>query len=41
MWAENNSNSNNNSDDNGSNNRKHKGATFYFTMPVVDMSLSI
>jgi signal transduction histidine kinase len=39
MWAENNSNSNNNSDDNndGSNNRKHNGATFYFTMPVVDI----
>jgi signal transduction histidine kinase len=37
MWAENNNSSNNN----GSNNRKHKGATFYFTMPVVDMSLSI
>jgi signal transduction histidine kinase len=29
MWAENN---NNNSD------RKHEGATFYFTLPVVDMS---
>ncbi|HEU0144826.1 MAG TPA: HAMP domain-containing sensor histidine kinase, partial [Nitrososphaera sp.] len=43
MWAENNNSSNNNGDDNndGSNNRKHKGATFYFTMPVVDMSLSI
>jgi signal transduction histidine kinase len=37
MWAENNNSSNNN----GSNNRKHQGATFYFTMPVVDMSLSI
>jgi two-component system sensor histidine kinase VicK len=31
MWAENN-NDNNNSD------RKHKGATFYFTLPVVDMN---
>jgi two-component system sensor histidine kinase VicK len=30
MWAEN--NNNNNSD------RKHEGATFYFTLPVVDMS---
>nr|MDQ3854620.1 HAMP domain-containing histidine kinase [Thermoproteota archaeon] len=39
MWAEN--NSNNNNDDNGSNNRKHNGATFYFTLPVVDMSLSV
>jgi signal transduction histidine kinase len=28
MWAENNNNS--------SNNRKHKGATFYFTLPVMD-----
>jgi signal transduction histidine kinase len=31
MWAENN-NDNNNSD------RKHEGATFYFTLPVVDMN---
>jgi signal transduction histidine kinase len=32
MWAENNNNDNNNSD------RKHEGATFYFTLPVVDMN---
>jgi signal transduction histidine kinase len=33
MWAENNNN--------GSNNRKQEGATFYFTLPVVDTSLSV
>ncbi len=33
MWAENNNNNNNNNSD-----RKHEGATFYFTLPVVDMS---
>jgi two-component system, OmpR family, sensor histidine kinase VicK len=35
MWAENNNNNN------GSNNRKQEGATFYFTLPVVDTSLSV
>jgi signal transduction histidine kinase len=34
IWAENNSNYD---DNNGSNSRKHNGATFYFTLPVVDM----
>jgi signal transduction histidine kinase len=33
MWAENNNNNNNNSK-----NRKHEGATFYFTLPVVGMN---
>jgi signal transduction histidine kinase len=32
MWAENNNNNNN------SKNRKHEGATFYFTLPVVGMN---
>ena len=43
MWAENNNNNNNyeDDDDNGSNNGKHNGARFYFTLPVVDMSLSL
>jgi signal transduction histidine kinase len=35
MWAENNNNNNNN---NYSKNRKHEGATFYFTLPVVGMN---
>jgi signal transduction histidine kinase len=35
MWAENNNNNNN------SKNRKHEGATFYFTLPVVAMSEEI
>jgi signal transduction histidine kinase len=35
IWAENNSNYD---DNNGSNSRKHNGATFYFTLPVVDMA---
>jgi two-component system sensor histidine kinase VicK len=35
MWAENNNNNNNN---NNSKNRKHEGATFYFTLPVVGMN---
>jgi two-component system, OmpR family, sensor histidine kinase VicK len=34
MWAENNNNNNNNN----SKNRKHEGATFYFTLPVVGMN---
>jgi signal transduction histidine kinase len=34
MWAENNNNNNNNY----SKNRKHEGATFYFTLPVVGMN---
>src|SRR5918995_1143432 len=42
MWTENNNNNNNNNnneddDNNGSNNRKHKGATFYFILPVSDI----
>jgi two-component system sensor histidine kinase VicK len=36
MWAENNNNNNNNN--NNSKNRKHEGATFYFTLPVVGMN---
>jgi two-component system, OmpR family, sensor histidine kinase VicK len=32
MWAE------NNNDNNGSNNRKHNGATFYFTLPFMNMN---
>jgi signal transduction histidine kinase len=32
MWAENNNNDDDDSD------RKHKGATFYFTLPVADMN---
>jgi signal transduction histidine kinase len=35
MWAENNNNNNNN---NNNSDRKHKGATFYFTLPVVGMN---
>src|SRR5215212_6390448 len=34
MWAENNNDNNNNSNSD----RKHKGATFYFTLPVVGMN---
>src|SRR5215217_5552240 len=34
VWAENNNNNNNNY----SKNRKHEGATFYFTLPVVGMN---
>jgi signal transduction histidine kinase len=41
MWAENNNNNNEDDDNNGSNNGKHNGARFYFTLPVVDMSLSL
>jgi two-component system, OmpR family, sensor histidine kinase VicK len=37
MWAEN--NNNNNNSNNSSNNRKYKGATFYFTLPVMNMNL--
>jgi two-component system sensor histidine kinase VicK len=43
MWAENNNSSNNDSssDNHGSDSdTKHNGATFYFTLPVVDTSLS-
>jgi signal transduction histidine kinase len=35
MWTENNNNNNN-----SSNNRKHKGATFYFTLPVTNINLT-
>jgi two-component system, OmpR family, sensor histidine kinase VicK len=35
MWAENNNDNNNN---NNNSDRKHKGATFYFTLPVVGMN---
>ncbi|HEU4446195.1 MAG TPA: sensor histidine kinase, partial [Nitrososphaeraceae archaeon] len=35
MWAENNNNNNNNNN-NSSNNRKQEGATFYFTLPVMN-----
>jgi signal transduction histidine kinase len=41
MWAENNNNNDNNDNNNGSNNRKQEGATFYFTLPVVDMNEQI
>jgi two-component system, OmpR family, sensor histidine kinase VicK len=37
MWAENNNDNNNNNNNNNSD-RKHKGATFYFTLPVVGMN---
>ena len=35
IWAENNNNNNN-----SSNNRIHEGATFYFTLPVMNMNLT-
>jgi signal transduction histidine kinase len=41
MWAENNNNNDNNDNNNSSNNRKQEGATFYFTLPVVDMNEQI
>jgi two-component system, OmpR family, sensor histidine kinase VicK len=41
MWAENNNKNDNEDKNNGSNNRKYNGATFYFTLPIVNMSLSI
>jgi signal transduction histidine kinase len=47
MWAENNNNNNDNGNDNNDNEddpeskTKHNGATFYFILPVVDMSLSL
>ena len=39
MWAENNNdNDNNNNEDNPESETKHNGATFYFTLPVVNMN---
>jgi signal transduction histidine kinase len=38
MWAENNNSGNDNTDRNSSD-TKHSGATFYFTLPVVNMNL--
>jgi two-component system, OmpR family, sensor histidine kinase VicK len=37
MWAENNNNNNNNVNIN-SENRKHEGATFFFTLPIMNMA---
>jgi two-component system sensor histidine kinase VicK len=36
MWVDNDNNNDNNDNNNGSNNRKQEGATFYFTLPVMN-----